>query len=744
MASSRVPSNSVDHVGSLKRPPELVAAWREWEAGKLPPEKLREVQDKAIREAVAMQERMGLPIVTDGEFRRGGWSRGFLNAVEGFDFRASKLVFRNDEGVTTPSPAPMATKKVRRARPIVTEDFKFLQSVAKNRVKVTMPTPSHMHFGQFKDAVDRTVYPDVEAYWDDMVAVFQQEIKELYAAGCRYLQLDEVPLALLCDNNIRALAKSEGDDPDKLVALYIDVLNRAVAGRPADLTIGMHLCRGNMESMWMGDGGYAPIGEALFKDCDVDAYLLEYDSRRAGDFAPLRHLPIGKRAYLGIISTKNPALEIAGRSHAPHRRSGPPCADGSARHLPAVRLCQRGNVEVRRHAEQGHDRHSDAQDRASGRRRPPCMGPCVMQALTELDSYGLFTAEAVQNPYPYYKALRERERVHWSERARAWYFTHYPDVYELQDRPDLSVDRIETLYSYLPRTNPERFSDIVEHYHRWLLYRDDAYHDRLKALFLKAMTPRAVERLRPMLQRRVDVLLDELEKRDAFDAYLDFAARIPTQVMLDLLGLPDSDEALMRHWSDRCSNFLFQPVAPDKEAMAREQREILDAQQAYFMQRVDERRRRPGEDMISAMVQAKAGGERLTDLEILATCNMMATAGRRHVAQRNRHVVMVAAPIPRSARQAQGRSRPHQSRRRGVPALRRTDPARHPHRARRFRNGRQANPQGRASAHHDRRGKPRSGAVCRPGPDRHHPRPQPPRDARPRRALLPRRRAGAA
>src|SRR5580658_3570683 len=309
MASSRVPLNSVDHVGSLKRPPELITAWRQCEAGTLSAEQLRRVQDETISDAIAMQERLGLPIVTDGEFRRGGWSRGFLNAVEGFDFRASKLVFRNDEGVTTPSPAPMATKKVRRARPIVTEDFKFLQSVAKNPVKVTMPTPSHMHFGQFKDAVDRTVYPDVEAYWDDMVAVFQEEIKELYAAGCRYLQLDEVPLALLCDDNIRALAKSEGDDPDKLAALYIDVLNRAVAGRPADLTIGMHLCRGNMESMWMGDGGYAPIGEALFTRCDVDAFLLEYDSRRAGDFAPLRHLPAGKRAYLGIISTKNPALE---------------------------------------------------------------------------------------------------------------------------------------------------------------------------------------------------------------------------------------------------------------------------------------------------------------------------------------------------------------------------------------------------------------------------------------------------
>ncbi len=309
MAPSRVPTNAVDHVGSLKRPPELVQAWRACEDGKLPFEQLQRVQDETIRDAVAMQEKLGLPIVTDGEFRRGGWSRGFLNAVEGFEFRGSKLVFRNDEGFETPSPAPLATKRIRRSKPIVTEDYKFIASVAKHRAKVTMPTPSHMHFGQFKDAVDPTVYPDVEEYWDDMIAVFQQEIAELYAAGCRYLQLDEVPLALLCDDKIRALAKSEGDDPDKLVARYIDVLNRAVAGRPADMTIGIHLCRGNMESLWMGDGGYAPIAEALFNRSDVDAFLLEYDSPRAGDFSPLRHLPAGKRAYLGIISTKNPALE---------------------------------------------------------------------------------------------------------------------------------------------------------------------------------------------------------------------------------------------------------------------------------------------------------------------------------------------------------------------------------------------------------------------------------------------------
>jgi 5-methyltetrahydropteroyltriglutamate--homocysteine methyltransferase len=339
--SSRVPQNVVDHVGSLKRPPDLMQTWRDWEAGKAEFEQLRTIQDHAIRDVVRMQEALGLPVVTDGEFRRGGWSRGFLSAVEGFEFRASKLVFRNEDGFSTPSPAPVAAKRLRRTRPIVVEDFKFLQAAAKHRVKVTMPTPSHMHFGQFKDAVDKTVYPSVERYWEDLITIFRQEIAELYAAGCRYVQLDEVPLALLCDPNIRALAKQEGDDPDALVSLYIDVLNRAVAGRPADMTVAMHLCRGNMEGLWMGDGGYAPIAEALFARCDVDAYLLEYDSPRAGDFAPLRHVPAGKRAYLGIISTKNPVMESAddlmrrldeAAKYAPMSRLGicPQCGFASA------------------------------------------------------------------------------------------------------------------------------------------------------------------------------------------------------------------------------------------------------------------------------------------------------------------------------------------------------------------------------------------------------------------------------
>jgi methionine synthase II (cobalamin-independent) len=341
MASSRVPSNAVDHVGSLKRPPELVQVWRAWEAGTASFDALRDAQDRAIRDVVAMQERIGLPIVTDGEFRRGGWSRGFLDAVDGFEFRASKLTFRNEQGFSTPAPAPVAAKPIRRKRPIVTEDFTFIKSVANKPAKVTMPTPSHMHFGQFDAAVDRAVYPDIDKYWDDMIAVYRQEIAELYAAGCRYLQLDEVPLALLCDGKIRALATAEGDDPEQLIARYIDVLNRAIAGRPADLTIGMHLCRGNMESLWMGDGGYAPIAEALFGRCDVDAFLMEYDSPRAGDFAPLRFLPAGKRAYLGLVSTKNPALESAddllrrlddAARYAPMERLGicPQCGFASA------------------------------------------------------------------------------------------------------------------------------------------------------------------------------------------------------------------------------------------------------------------------------------------------------------------------------------------------------------------------------------------------------------------------------
>ena len=316
-------------------------AWRRKEAGVLPAPALREVTDECVREAIALQERLGLPIVTDGEFRRGGWSRGFLEAVEGFVFDASKLAFRNDEGFSTASPAPMAIAPIRRKQPIVVDDFRFLLENAHRPVKVTMPSPSHLHFGQFGRAVDRAVYPRDAAYWADMIGVYRQELAELYEAGCRFVQFDEVPLALLCDQGIRDLTRREGDDPDALVRLYIEMFNRVVADRPVDMTVAMHLCRGNMEGLWMGAGGYQPIAERLFNECAADAFLMEYDSPRAGDFAPLESLPAGKRAYLGLVSTKNPVLEPVddllrriedAARHAPMERLGlcPQCGFSSA------------------------------------------------------------------------------------------------------------------------------------------------------------------------------------------------------------------------------------------------------------------------------------------------------------------------------------------------------------------------------------------------------------------------------
>lgn len=320
----------VDHVGSLLRPPALTEAWFAHEQGKLPAATLKAAQDAAIRDVVKLQEELGLAFVTDGEFRRGGWSRGFLSAVEGFGFKPSKLVFKNDAGVATAAPAPIATGTLKQKEPIVAGDFAFLKTCATRRAKVTMPTPSHMHFGHFGECFDRKAYPTREAFFDDMIGIYRAEIADLARRGCTFLQLDEVPLTLLCDATNRGIAKAQGDDPDKLVDLYIDLINRAIAGRPKEMRVALHLCRGNMQGLWMGDGGYAPIAEKLFNALNVDAYLLEYDSPRAGDFAPLRHVPKGKRVYLGLVSTKNPALESEGDL----RRK----LDEAARHVPAEQL----------------------------------------------------------------------------------------------------------------------------------------------------------------------------------------------------------------------------------------------------------------------------------------------------------------------------------------------------------------------------------------------------------------------
>jgi methionine synthase II (cobalamin-independent) len=301
----------VDHVGSLVRPPELMACWRAHEEGKANSEELRVVQDAAIRDAVRLQEEIGLAVVTDGEFRRGGWSRGFLEATGAFGFKPSKLVFRNERGIETAAPAPVAERRIKRRRPIVSDDYAFLSSITDRTPKVTMPTPSHMHFGHFGEAADRSVYPDMAQWWEDLIAVYREEIAALAEAGCTLLQIDEVPLTLCCDETNRGIARENGADPDALIDIYIDMVNRAVGERPPEMRVLMHLCRGNMQGLWMGDGGYGPIAEKLFSRAEVDGFLMEYDTARAGDFAPLQYLPKGKRAYLGIMSTKNPEIESA-------------------------------------------------------------------------------------------------------------------------------------------------------------------------------------------------------------------------------------------------------------------------------------------------------------------------------------------------------------------------------------------------------------------------------------------------
>lgn len=319
----------VDHVGSLIRPPELVQAWRQWEDGNRSLDSLKAVQDDAIRDIVRVQEDIGLEVVSDGEFRRGGWSRGFLEAVGAFSFRPSKLTFQNEDGVSAPAPAPVTTEKMRWSQPIVTEDYTFLGDVASVPAKVTMPTPSHMHFGHFGEAAS-DVYDDIEEYWSDLIQVYQTEIAHLAEAGCTILQLDEVPLTLCCDDTNRQVAVANGEDPERLIDRYISAINEAVSKRPENMTVLMHMCRGNMQGLWMGQGGYQPIAERLFGETDVDGFLLEYDSPRAGDFAPLKYLGADKIAYLGLVSTKNPEIEDA--DHLKRR------VDDAAQHADLDRL----------------------------------------------------------------------------------------------------------------------------------------------------------------------------------------------------------------------------------------------------------------------------------------------------------------------------------------------------------------------------------------------------------------------
>jgi 5-methyltetrahydropteroyltriglutamate--homocysteine methyltransferase len=298
-----------EHVGSLLRPRELKDAFRAHSEGKLDDRRFREIQDRAIRAAVALQEEAGLGSITDGEFLRIAWSTGFVWALDGLEPRDSLFEFRDESGDVIRWQTCYAVRPIRRTRGITLDEFEFVRRLTARDVKVTMPAPSFLHFFRGRDCADPAVYPDLGVFWQDVVTVYRAEIADLSRLGATYVQIDEVPLAMLCDDEVRERVRARGEDPDDLVGAYVDAVNRAIGERPASMTVGMHLCRGNLRGHWMASGGYEAIAERLFHEVRVDAFFLEYDTARAGDFSPLRFVPKDKRVILGLVSTKTPVLE---------------------------------------------------------------------------------------------------------------------------------------------------------------------------------------------------------------------------------------------------------------------------------------------------------------------------------------------------------------------------------------------------------------------------------------------------
>jgi 5-methyltetrahydropteroyltriglutamate--homocysteine methyltransferase len=309
------PPFRADHVGSLIRPDALIAAREAAEKGAMAAAELTRIQQSAIRDVVRLQQDAGLKVATDGEYNRFSWQRDFLLKIGNVKPMASRLTVRFHSAAGTRDHAPPSLQVVGKLSlpdgGIFVDDFKFLKSIVSAGVtpKLTIPSPTIVHFRGGREAIDARAYPRMEEFYDDLAAVYRAEIRALADAGCRYLQIDEVNLAYLCDPELRRQVANIGEDPDTLPKTYAKLLNDAIAERPSDMTICMHLCRGNFAGAWIAEGGYEPISELLFNEIGVDGYFLEYDSPRAGGFAPLRFLPTGKTAVLGLVTTKSPKME---------------------------------------------------------------------------------------------------------------------------------------------------------------------------------------------------------------------------------------------------------------------------------------------------------------------------------------------------------------------------------------------------------------------------------------------------
>jgi 5-methyltetrahydropteroyltriglutamate--homocysteine methyltransferase len=301
-----------DHVGSFLRPQYLLEARADKAAGRITPEALRLVEDKAITEIVQFQQSVGLKSITDGEFRRTYFHVDFLEQLGGVDVGIPFTVKRPDGSEELAPPVMKVVGKVHHAKNIQLADYEFLKShvAAGNTPKVTIPSPTMLHFRGGRAGISREHYPELDpAFYDDVANAYGDELRSLAAAGCNYVQMDDTNLAYLCDDKMREAARQRGDDPNELPHRYAMFVNKVVAQKPAGMTIAMHLCRGNFKSTHAASGNYEPVAEALLSEMNIDAYFLEYDDDRSGDFRPLRYLPKGKTMVLGLVTTKFGQME---------------------------------------------------------------------------------------------------------------------------------------------------------------------------------------------------------------------------------------------------------------------------------------------------------------------------------------------------------------------------------------------------------------------------------------------------
>lgn len=311
MGMRHAPPFRADHVGSFLRPKALLDARERHGRGEITKAQLRDVEDAAIRDIVKFQEGLGLQAITDGEFRRTYFHIDFLEQLQGVETRAGiGSSFHGKAGKVDFAPPVMhVTGKLRHAKPIQRADFGFLRSVTGRTPKVTIPSPTMLHFRGGRAAISKDAYPDLEQFYEDVAQCYREELRQLAEAGCTYVQLDDTNLAYLCDPKMREAARGRGDDPNELPRRYAQWINAAIADRPPGMTICTHLCRGNFKSAWVAEGSYEPVAEVLFNELDVDGYFLEYDDERSGDFSPLRFVPKGKVVVLGLVTTKLGELE---------------------------------------------------------------------------------------------------------------------------------------------------------------------------------------------------------------------------------------------------------------------------------------------------------------------------------------------------------------------------------------------------------------------------------------------------